>query len=163
MIPKELSVSDIDLCVVIGNLIDNAVEACRTVKKEEQFLRLYIAPLKQQLYITVTNATSEVVRKLDEEYISKKRGDHGHGLKRINNVVKKYDGISIERMNQGCSSPRSCCHYRENLQFMHGFLQFVHVFYFENKCDKLRMQEKRGGFIDGGREETKAKEKEHFK
>lgn len=79
VIPKELSVSDIDLCVVIGNLIDNAVEACRTVKKEEQFLRLYIAPLKQQLYITVTNATSEVVRKLDEEYISKKRGDHGHG------------------------------------------------------------------------------------
>ena len=77
VIPKELSVSDIDLCVVIGNLIDNAVEACRTVKKEEQFLRLYIAPLKQQLYITVTNATSEVVRKLDEEYISKKRGDHG--------------------------------------------------------------------------------------
>ena len=57
VIPKELSVSDIDLCVVIGNLIDNAVEACRTVKKEEQFLRLYIAPLKQQLYITVTNAT----------------------------------------------------------------------------------------------------------
>ena len=65
VIPKELSVSDIDLCVVIGNLIDNAVEACRTVKKEEQFLRLYIAPLKQQLYITVTNATSEGVRKLD--------------------------------------------------------------------------------------------------
>ena len=76
VIPKELSVSDIDLCVVIGNLIDNAVEACRTVKKEEQFLRLYIAPLKQQLYITVTNATSEVVRKLDEEYISKKRPVH---------------------------------------------------------------------------------------
>jgi len=34
VIPKELSVSDIDLCVVIGNLIDNAVESCRTVKKE---------------------------------------------------------------------------------------------------------------------------------
>ncbi|EJX00517.1 hypothetical protein EVA_11374, partial [gut metagenome] len=32
--------------------------------------------MKQQLYITVTNATNEVVRKLDEEYISKKRGDH---------------------------------------------------------------------------------------
>lgn len=99
VIPKKLSVSDIDLCVVIGNLIDNAVEACRSVKKEEQFLRLYIAPLKQQLYITVTNATSEVVRKLDEEYISQKRGDHGHGLKRINQVVKKYDGY-INRKNE---------------------------------------------------------------
>ena len=73
VIPKELSVSDIDLCVVIGNLIDNAVEACRTVKKEEQFLRLYIAPLKQQLYITVTNATSEVCAKNSMKNIFSKK------------------------------------------------------------------------------------------
>lgn len=98
-IPEKLTVSDIDLAVLIGNLIDNAVEACRTVKREEQFLRIYIAPFKQQLYISVSNATSELVRKLDEEYISGKRGDHGHGLKRINNTVEKYGGY-INRKNE---------------------------------------------------------------
>ena len=73
--------SDIDLCVVIGNLIDNAVEACERVEPDAQFIRLYIGVLRKQLYLSVSNATNELVRKLDEEYISAKRGNHGHGLK----------------------------------------------------------------------------------
>ena len=55
--------------------------------------------MKKQLYISVCNATNEVVRKIDEDYISKKRGDHGHGLKRINLIVEKYDGY-INRKNE---------------------------------------------------------------
>ena len=98
-IPKQLSVSDIDLCVILGNLIDNAVEACRDVEPKSQFLRLYIAPMKQQFYISVSNATNELVRKLDEDYISRKRGDHGHGLKRIDVMVEKYGGY-INRKNE---------------------------------------------------------------
>lgn len=98
-VPKELAVSDIDLCVVIGNLIDNAVEACEKVDPEHQFIRLYIGILRRQLYISVSNATGEAVRKLDEEYITTKRGNHGHGLKRINNIVNKYDGY-INRKNE---------------------------------------------------------------
>lgn len=100
-VPSELTVSDIDLCVLIGNLIDNAVEACESITEGEgtRFIRLYIGILKQQLYITVTNATKEVVRKLDEEYITTKRGNHGHGLKRINKIVEKYEGY-INRKNE---------------------------------------------------------------
>ena len=37
--------------------------------------------------------------KIDEDYISKKRGDHGHGLKRINLIVEKYEGY-INRKNE---------------------------------------------------------------
>ncbi len=99
VLPPKMTVSDIDFCVLIGNLIDNAVEACRSLPPEQQFLRLYIGPLKQQLYISVSNATGETVRKLDAEYISTKRGDHGHGLLRINKVVEKYQGY-INRKNE---------------------------------------------------------------
>lgn len=98
-VPKELAVSDIDLCVVIGNLIDNAVEACEKVEPKDQFIRLYIGILRRQLYLSVSNATNEVVRKFDEEYITTKRGNHGHGLKRINNIVDKYGGY-INRKNE---------------------------------------------------------------
>lgn len=98
--PEELTVSDIDLCALIGNLIDNAVEACEKLPEgERRFIRLYIGVLKKQLYISVTNATNEVVRKLDSEYITNKRGNHGHGLKRINLVVDKYEGY-INRQNE---------------------------------------------------------------
>lgn len=98
--PETLTVSDIDLCALIGNLIDNAVEACEKLPEgERRFIRLYIGVLKKQLYISVTNATNEVVRKLDSEYITNKRGNHGHGLKRINLVVEKYEGY-INRQNE---------------------------------------------------------------
>ncbi len=99
VVPKALAVSDIDLCVVLGNLIDNAVEACEKVAPEKQFIRLYIGILQKQLYVSVSNATNEVVRKFDEEYITTKRGNHGHGLKRINNIVDKYGGF-INRKNE---------------------------------------------------------------
>lgn len=90
---ENLAIGDIDLCVIIGNLIDNAVESCRKMPKEaERFLRIYLCIRKQQLYIAVTNSTGEVIRKLDDEYISNKRGDHGYGLRRIDLVVEKYNG-----------------------------------------------------------------------
>lgn len=98
-VPENLTVSDIDLCVILGNLIDNAMESCEKVDEDGRFLRLYINVLKQQLYITISNATAETVRKIDAAYISTKRGNHGHGLKRIDRVVKKYDGY-INRKNE---------------------------------------------------------------
>lgn len=95
--PASLSVSDIDLCALIGNLLDNAMEACE--KTDRPFIRVYIGIMKKQLYISVTNATDEVVRRMDHEYITNKRGNHGHGLKRINLVVEKYQGY-INRQNE---------------------------------------------------------------
>lgn len=97
---EELSISDIDLCVLMGNLIDNAVESCALMPGDKKkFLRIYICVRRSQLYIAVTNATGEVIRKLDQEYISQKRGNHGHGLKRIDAIVEKYQGY-IKRANE---------------------------------------------------------------
>ena len=97
-IPQNLSITSIDCCVLLGNLIDNAIEACEKVN-DRKYIRLYIGLYKKQLYISITNATNEVVRKFDEEYITTKRGNHGHGLKRINKVVEKYHGY-INRKNE---------------------------------------------------------------
>ncbi|MBS6195359.1 MAG: GHKL domain-containing protein [Clostridiales bacterium] len=97
--PANLTVSDVDLCALIGNLFDNAVEACEKLTEGKPFIRLYIGVLKKQLYISVTNATGEKIRKLDSEYITTKRGNHGHGLKRINLVVEKYQGY-LNRQNE---------------------------------------------------------------
>lgn len=98
-VPKALTVSDIDLCVILGNLIDNAMESCEKVAEGSRFLRLYIGVFKKQLYLSVTNATAETVRKIDAAYISAKRGSHGHGLKRIDRVVEKYGGY-VNRQNE---------------------------------------------------------------
>ena len=97
-VPSQLTVADLDLCVILGNLIDNAMEACEALTSD-RFIRLYIGVFKQQLYISVANATAEVVRKMDDEYITHKRGNHGHGLLRINRDVEKYGGY-INRKNE---------------------------------------------------------------
>jgi sensor histidine kinase regulating citrate/malate metabolism len=99
-VPNKLIVNDIDLCVVIGNLLDNAIESCEVMSLDEKkFIRVYIGIFKKQLYISVTNSTKEIIRKLDEEYITNKRGNHGHGLKRIDKVVRKYGGY-MNRKNE---------------------------------------------------------------
>ena len=103
-VPEKLTVSDIDLCVVIGNLLDNAMEACGKVDDTAgRFIRLYIGVLKGQLYISVMNATADTVRKPPEAYVkegaSEKTGNHGHGLKRIERVVSKYGGY-LNRKNE---------------------------------------------------------------
>jgi len=100
VLPKEISINQVDLCVLLGNLIDNAIEACGKLEKQEnRFLRIYMCVRRQQLYISVSNATNEVIRKLDKEYITNKRGNHGHGLKRIDLIVDKYQGY-INRQNE---------------------------------------------------------------
>lgn len=103
VVPQNLTVSDIDLCVLMGNLLDNAMEALEALNlsntEDKKFLRVYIGVFKQQLYISVTNSTKETVRKLTSEYITGKRGNHGHGLKRIDRIVEKYNGF-INRKNE---------------------------------------------------------------
>ena len=99
-IPPQLHVSDLDLCVILGNLLDNAIESCRKIKNpDERFIRVYIGILKKQFYISITNATNETVKQRTDHYFTTKRGDHGHGLKRVDQVVKKYDGY-LNRQNE---------------------------------------------------------------
>lgn len=101
VVPKELKISEVDLCVIIGNLLDNAMEAClRQAEGESRFIRVYIGVLKQQLYISVTNSTGGDTRKSGRSYLSTKGSDgHGFGLQRIDRIAEKYNGF-VNRQNE---------------------------------------------------------------
>lgn len=91
-VPERISVSDLDLCVILGNLLDNAIEACMKVNENDRFIRIYTSILKQQLYISITNSALEDLNFNERNYISEKRGNHGHGMKRVKLTVDKYNG-----------------------------------------------------------------------
>lgn len=91
-VPECISVSDLDLCVILGNLLDNAIEACMKVNENDRFIRIYMSILKQQLYISITNSALEDLNFNERNYISEKRGNHGHGMKRVKLTVDKYNG-----------------------------------------------------------------------
>ena len=92
-LPPNLDMNDVDLCVVIGNLMDNAIEENRKLNPEKRFLRIYIGMKNTQLYIAVTNAAGKKREKAGGLFRSSKGGRHGFGLARVESTVKKYDGI----------------------------------------------------------------------
>lgn len=99
VLPPELSVDEYDLCVLLGNLLNNAVEGCESQREgERRFLRIYIGLLREQFYVSVTNSHAVSVQKEGERYRSTKAGDRGLGMMSIDHVVAKYHG-HINRKN----------------------------------------------------------------
>ena len=91
-IPERISVEDVDLCVILGNLMDNALEACKQIAEENRFLRIYMKVNKSQRYLSIQNSAKEDPDFNEQNYITKKRGNHGLGMKRVQTAVEKYQG-----------------------------------------------------------------------
>ncbi|MGN0402224.1 MAG: sensor histidine kinase [Acetatifactor sp.] len=100
IVPQKVPFSGIDLSVLIGNLLDNAMEACMQISNEEErFIRIYIDIVKKQLYISVTNSMNGKAKRRGVQYLSTKSGVHGFGLLRIDRIASKYGGF-INRQNE---------------------------------------------------------------
>ncbi len=103
IVPKDLAASftEVDVCLIVGNLMDNAIEACMKIQQEgRRFIRVYMDILKGQLYIYIMNAVGDSPKKAGGVYIStKNREHHGFGLMRIDKVVDKYHGY-LERQHE---------------------------------------------------------------
>jgi sensor histidine kinase regulating citrate/malate metabolism len=99
-VPKSLNISDIDLCVIVGNLLDNAIEAClQIINEKARFIRVYIDIFKGQFYISVSNSAGAGIVKQGGRYQTTKRGSFGFGLTRIDRIVQKYGGY-VNRQNE---------------------------------------------------------------
>lgn len=97
----EIPISDVDLSIIIGNLLDNAMEACMKMPPQERFVRLYIDEVKDNLYIYIMNSADGTYSKGLGGYLSTKTvNGHGFGLQRIDKVVKKYKGYR-NRQDEG--------------------------------------------------------------
>ena len=99
-VPENLNISDIDLCVIIGNLLDNAIEACEGIESGEKFIRIFIGMKNTQLYMVFTNTTpGKKLSKSGGLFLSRKGENHGFGLMRIDKTVEKYGGY-IDRNSE---------------------------------------------------------------
>ena len=91
-IPDGTPVTDVDLCVIIGNLLDNAIEENNKLLQEERFIRIYIAQKNTQFYLAFTNAAGKKQGREGSLFPSSKGAEHGFGLSRVESIVKKYGG-----------------------------------------------------------------------
>ncbi len=88
--PDEMRISNMDLCVLLGNALDNAREALLKVKGKRE-LRVEILNLRQVLMMRITNSARKPEGRFLESTKEKKR-EHGYGTKNMMWVVEKYDG-----------------------------------------------------------------------
>lgn len=91
-IPVSLTVSELDLCIVIGNLLDNAIEACMELPPEDRLIRIYMEMKGNYLYMALTNTASGAKKK---SFRTTKGEGHGFGILRTDAIVKKYGGYII--------------------------------------------------------------------
>lgn len=92
-VPEDMKISDKDLCILVGNLLDNALEACRRQKKTDSFIRSRIQKVGAgMLAIQISNSYEGEIRRKQGIYLSSKRNEQGIGLSSISYIVNQYHG-----------------------------------------------------------------------
>ncbi len=101
-IPVKLKSSEIDLCCIIGNLFDNAIEASVKLPEDQRIIRVYMDMKNTQLYISFTNLTAgKKLKKEGKRFRSTKGEGHGFGLVRIDAIVERLEGYISRNSEDG--------------------------------------------------------------
>ncbi len=101
-IPVKLKTSELDLCCILGNLFDNAMEASLQLPEEQRLIRVYMDMKNTQLYISFTNFTAgKKLPKVGSRFRSTKGEGRGLGLVRIDSIVERLDGYLSRNSEDG--------------------------------------------------------------
>lgn len=92
-LPEPLPFLELDMTGLFGNLMENAVAACRTVPEDSRYFCL-TAEVRHgnRLYIVSTNSFDGKCRKGKNGYLSTKHDGDGIGLSAIAATAEKYGG-----------------------------------------------------------------------
>ena len=85
-VPQNLGISAVDLYVLLGNTLDNAIEACQSLPIEERYIRIQMRIYHNILFYQIENPYAE-------GYPQRSRGkNHGYGLQNVRKCVEKHNG-----------------------------------------------------------------------
>ena len=90
-VPDHLLLSDLELGIIVGNLLENAIEAS-SAGSGEHFLRLFMGMKGKMLYFSMLNSAGPKLPKKGGLFSSRKEGFHGFGLRRAESILKEHGG-----------------------------------------------------------------------
>jgi signal transduction histidine kinase len=92
-IPDQLQVKPFDLCIILGNLLDNAIEANKKLQ-DPRWIKIGIEYNRNILYINIENPFDGEIRSRNGKLMTtnKDARNHGYGLASITQVIEKYNG-----------------------------------------------------------------------
>lgn len=95
-----------EIISLFGNLLDNAIEACEKMKRENRWIHIRMRKHYELLSVEVENSIEEIPREKSGGLVSDKRerGLHGYGISNIRQIVDKYDGTYSYQISNGIFS-----------------------------------------------------------
>ena len=83
-----------EICILFGNLLDNALEASEKVEKGEKWIKTEIQNPRNMLFINIANSMEKQPVREGKRWISQKENQkfHGYGLISVERIVEKYEG-----------------------------------------------------------------------
>lgn len=94
-VDREIKMDPLDCCILFGNAMDNAIEACQRVKSGQRRIDLQLKITGNMLHMELRNTSQHDLEIEGNEIKSSKQDEecHGFGLKNIKKVVETYDGV----------------------------------------------------------------------
>lgn len=98
-----LSLSDEDVSVLFGNLLDNAIEACEQIQDDRRWILFKLQKRQQLLFIEITNSMGNAPRIKNGVILTSKKNKklHGYGLKSVKRIVEKCNGTFSFSIEEG--------------------------------------------------------------
>ncbi|MCR5785454.1 MAG: ATP-binding protein, partial [Eubacterium sp.] len=105
VIPKILVISDYELCVLLSNIIKNALEAAIKVKKQRKFINIQMVTFGKHIEITIENSSIGQLKVGSDGMLKTTKDDHdnhGQGYVSIKEIVNRYEGKLNHSFESGC-------------------------------------------------------------
>ena len=100
--PKEYCINEFDLCVLFGNILDNALEACGRMQGGEcRFINIQAKTVKKCFLLEVKNSMNRTEKCTDGFPNKGDSQEHGIGLLNVSDVVNKYNGAMNTEAENG--------------------------------------------------------------
>ncbi len=93
--PKDCAIDPVDLCTILTNLLDNAIEACtRQQENKKRNLSVTMRRIHQFIILRISNTSESAPVIRNGKLITSKQDSlqHGWGIQSVETAVKKYQG-----------------------------------------------------------------------
>lgn len=101
---------ELDLCVLVGNLLENAAEACAHVGEASRRIDAVSVMDGEYLTIVITNSFDGQLSRRGDAYLSRKHEGEGIGINSIRDIAEKYDGHASFAANGGIFEASAILH-----------------------------------------------------
>ncbi len=96
--PENEHISDASLCVIFGNLLENAIEACVRLPVAERRISLAASIIGDMLFISIDNTFDGQLNVKNDLFQSRKRDGSGTGLVSVRSIAQRHSGSASFRV-----------------------------------------------------------------